>query len=549
MKKNLWCGGLTVVLTSGLLWAFSLTVLGAPVFPEGISAGGQSLSGMTAEEAKEAVREHVGGQAQHKIILNVDGREAETTARDLGYCWINEDAVDQAAAEYASGSLIRQYMAEKDLAQGPVDLSLEVGVASSSVAQFVNTQCQDMGTAPQNASITRENGAFVITESVPGRAVDAEATCQAINEALAEGLDEAVRVDAVIVETEPEITTEELTSIQDVLGTATTSFSSSGAARSTNVSVGASKINGRVLMPGEVLSGYECLQPFTSANGYKGAASYANGQVVDSIGGGVCQVSTTLYNAALQAELEIVERQNHSMIVTYVEPSMDAAIAGTIKDLKIKNNYSTPIYVEGYTQDKQITFTIYGKETRPANRKVEYVSETLGRTSPGDPQLIVDASLAPGARVKVQSSHTGLRSRLWKVVTVDGVEQERTLLNEDTYYASKAIYRVGPALPAVVPPETPAAPAESAPAETSAPAPVTGVDGGPGVSPQPSESASASTETAPAETETSAPAETEPPAPAQTPPEQSAPAAEAPAPAAGDAAPAQVVPVVPEAAG
>ena len=138
-------------------------------------------------------------------------------------------------------------------------------------------------------------------------------------------------------------------------------------------------------MPGEVLSGYECLQPFTSANGYKGAASYANGQVVDSIGGGVCQVSTTLYNAALQAELEIVERQNHSMIVTYVEPSMDAAIAGTVKDLKIRNNYSTPIYVEGYTENKQITFTIYGKETRPANRKVEYVSETLGRTSPGDP--------------------------------------------------------------------------------------------------------------------------------------------------------------------
>ena len=107
--------------------------------------------------------------------------------------------------------------------------------------------------------------------------MDAEATCEALNEALAKGLDEAVRVDAVIQETEPEITTEDLASIQDVLGTATTSFSSSGAARSTNVSVGASKINGRLLMPGEILSGYECLQPFTTANGYRGAASYANG--------------------------------------------------------------------------------------------------------------------------------------------------------------------------------------------------------------------------------------------------------------------------------
>ena len=213
------------------------------------------------------------------------------------------------------------------------------------------------------------------------------------------------------------------------------------------------------------------------------------------------------------------------MIVTYVKPSRDAAIAGTYKDIKIKNNYSTPIYVEGYTAGRKLTFTIYGKETRPANRKVEYVSETLGSTSPGDPQLIVDNSLAPGAQVKVQSSHTGLRSRLWKVVTVDGVEQERTLLNKDTYNASKAIYRVGPALPAVVPPDPNAVPTETAPVET---VPATGVDGGPGVT-QP------------------APADPAPAAPSADPAPAAAPAADpSPAPAAD---PAPVVTPVPEVAG
>lgn len=545
------------ILAAGILWASGLTAFAAPVFPQGVSAGGESLAGMTAEEAGEAVREYIGSQGRQRITLNVDGQEVETTAEELGYHWTNEAVVEEAASAYAGGSLIHQYMMEKELAQNPVDLPLEAGVASSSVAQFVNTRCQDMGTAPQNASITRENGAFVVTESAPGRAVDAEATCEALNEALAKGLDEAVRVDAVIQETEPEITTEDLASIQDVLGTATTSFSSSGAARSTNVSVGASKINGRLLMPGEILSGYECLQPFTTANGYKGAASYANGQVVDSIGGGVCQVSTTLYNAALGAELEIVERHNHSMIVTYVDPSMDAAIAGTVKDLKIKNNYSTPIYIEGYTENKHVTFTIYGKETRPADRQVKYVSETLGRTSPGDPQLIVDPTLAPGARVRVQSSHTGLRSRLWKVVTQGGVEQERTLLNEDTYNASKAIYRVGPSLPAVLPQETPAAPTD--PAQTAPQEPVTGVNGGPGVSTQPQETQPAGTEAAPSPSPgPSAPAETAPapvqpseaaPAPAVPDPAQTTPAPAQTAPVQEGSAPAQILPVTPEAAG
>ena len=179
MKKYVPSGGLMAILAAGILWASGLTAFAAPVFPQGVSAGGESLAGMTAEEAGEAVREYIGSQGRQRITLNVDGQEVETTAEELGYHWTNEAVVEEAASAYAGGSLIHQYMMEKELAQNPVDLPLEAGVASSSVAQFVNTRCQDMGTAPQNASITRENGAFVVTESAPGRAVDAEATCEA----------------------------------------------------------------------------------------------------------------------------------------------------------------------------------------------------------------------------------------------------------------------------------------------------------------------------------------------------------------------------------
>ena len=93
-----------------------------------------------------------------------------------------------------------------------------------------------------------------------------------------------------------------------------------------------------VLYPGDTFSAYEVVSPFTEENGYYMAGSYLNGKVVDSLGGGICQVSTTLYNAVLLAELEIVERAPHSMIVNYVEPSSDAAIAGTYKDFKFKND-------------------------------------------------------------------------------------------------------------------------------------------------------------------------------------------------------------------
>lgn len=512
MKKVVWIKEIAAAAFGMVLLAAMPPMISwAQTLPEGVYVGNQSLGGMTEEEARAKVQEYVDGLAGQTIILDVDGTEIETTAGELGFHWANTDAVQVVSDRFQYGSLVQQYMAQADVKQAPVEVDVQTQVDDQLVTAFVNDRCRDLTVAPRDASIIRENGAFQVTPSVTGRIVDIGATEEAMNQAMtAENLEEPLKITAVVAVQEPAVKTEDLETIQDVLGTFTTDFSSSGSARSTNLAVGAAKINGRVVMPGQTLSGYECLQPFTRENGYKSAAAYENGQVVDSIGGGVCQIATTLYNTALQAELEITQRQNHSMIVTYVKPSMDAAIAGTYKDIKITNNYSTPIYVEGYTENKKLTFTIYGKETRPANRTVEYVSETLGTTSPGEPQLIVDNSLAPGARVRVQSSHTGLRSRLWKVVTVDGVETERTLLHTDSYNASKAIYRVGP---------TPvAAPVETAPAPTDAVQPtepqvIEGVNGGPGV-------------TAPAQTE--APAETAPaaqieaPAPAPEPDPQSA---------------------------
>ena len=468
----------------------------AEEIPQGIYVGDYNLGGLTKEEAEKLVSENVEKQKDQVIVLDINGTQAETTAEELGFHWSNESAVEEASDAYYNGNLIRRYMMKKDLEKEPVHVELQTSVDDDKVTAFVADKCADMVAEPQDAQITRADGAFVITPETDGMTVDIPATVKAVNEALSSGkLEQNVTVNAVITKAEPKITEEMLATIQDVLGTFSTDFSSSGAARSTNLKVGAGKINGHVLLPGETLSGYECMEPFTTENGYETSKAYENGMVVDSIGGGVCQIATTLYNASLLSEVEITQRQNHSMAVGYVKPSMDAAIAGTSKDIKITNNYSTPIYVEGYTSGKTLTFTIYGKETRPANRRVDYVSETLSVTDPGAPTVQNDSTMRAGARVNVQAAHQGIKSRLWKVVYVDDVETERTLLNDDVYNPSKAIVKVGTAggssAAATQPAEThqaPAASAEPAP-ETQAPAPETqeqapvyGENGGPGVS-------------------------------------------------------------------
>ncbi len=502
--------------------------------PEGFFVGEADLGGMTKEEAMDAVAAEVNRLENRKVVLDIAGNEASVTAGKLGLSWGNTDVVEKAMDQVSSGNLVRQYMVRKDMEKSPVHIPLETVVDEGKVDTFIRKQTEGLMEEPQNASIVRVDGAFQITPGVSGKVVDIGATKLALDQALFETSGDEVRAVAVIDERDPDIMEEDLASIQDVLGTFTTDFSSSGSSRSGNLSNGASKINGHVLLPGETLSGYECMHPFTTANGYYTAAAYEGGRVVDSIGGGVCQIATTLYNAALRAELEITQRQNHSMIVGYVKPSMDAAIAGTVKDIKITNNYSTPIYVEGYTENRKLTFTIYGKETRPSNRTVEYVSETLSSFSAGEPMEQVDPSMAPGARRQVQSAHRGVKSRLWKVVTVDGVETERTLLHTDTYNASKAIVLVGPPAPVPTPP-VPEIPQEiqAQPQETEPVGTEENTVKGPGAS-------SGTSSAGPAETQTQTPpagtGDTSSSGSAETP--DSSGAAETPAPSGNAAAPA-----------
>lgn len=182
--------------------------------------------------------------------------------------------------------------------------------------------------------------------------------------------------------------------------------------------------------------------PFTAENGYAPAASYEMGSVVETYGGGICQVSTTLYLAVLRAELEVTERSNHSMIVNYVKPSMDAAIAEGYKDFRFVNNTDAPIYIMGYADGSEIGFVIYGHETRDPNRTVTYESETL-TTTESTTELVEDSSAAYGSVNLKSSGHTGYTARLWKIVTVNGEETSREQVNSSTYNMTPNTYAVG----------------------------------------------------------------------------------------------------------
>lgn len=435
-----------------LIMAAAMAVITMPVNAQekkieaGIYAGDMDLSGMTTKEAGDKIKAYVDSFGEAEIVLNaVDGGTIVTTASDLGLKWGNEGILYEAANFGRDGDILQCYKELKDLEYSNKVYDVALDFDKSKIRSLVEENAEQYNQEAINASMIKTDGGFEITEGQAGIVVDTEASAQAVYDCLTDDWDGAdCEIDLVIKVDEPACTAEDLAQVKDVLGTFTTSYSTSGGSRSANVANGCRLINGTTLFPGQEFSAYEAVCPFTEANGYYMAGSYLNGQVVDSLGGGICQVSTTLYNAVLLSELDVTERYNHSMIVTYVDPSADAAIAESSgKDFKFVNNTGYPIYIEGTTTpDKHITFTIYGVETRDSNREVIYESVVLERTVPEEEVIYVDES-QPVGYCSVQSAHIGYKAQLWKVVRENGVEVSREQVNSSSYMKAPRSATVG----------------------------------------------------------------------------------------------------------
>lgn len=414
----------------------------------GISLDGVDLSGMSREEVQQTADTILEKLRNAVITLhgNTDDENVTVSAGNFGLSWTNEDVVDTIVNYGHAANIIARYKQEKDLERNGAAFTVDVDFNQDQIRTFLENNCTVWDVAATDASMTRANGSFQYTEGSEGVSVNLDSSVQQIYQYLTtqwDGNDATVNLDMEI--TEPATTVEDLQKLTSVLGTFTTYYSTSNAARAKNISNACGMINGMSLAPGETFSMLKTITPFTEENGYQLAGSYSGDEVVESFGGGICQVSTTLYNAVIRAELQVNERYNHSMIVTYVDPSADAAIAESSgMDFRFTNNLDSPVYIEGYTYNGSITFTIYGVETRPANRKISFVSETLSET-PSEGIKIKEDPSQPVGSVQTTAGHTGYTARLWKVVTVDGVEKSREVFNNSTYNMTPSYVKVGTA--------------------------------------------------------------------------------------------------------
>lgn len=405
-----------------------------------------SAEGMTASEAEEMVTAYVSQLSGRSIkLVTVNNNEVTITPADIGFYWSNPEITREAVALGQVENIVQLYKIEKDLQFENKVYELQFDIDRELLRHVLADQCSIYNVEAENATLRRVDDEFVIEQGQVGCIINEEESINKICEYLTTQWDgQDTEIELAVTIDEPLGSEEELRAVTDILGSFSTSFRSSNASRSANVRNGCALIDGITLYPGEEFSTYSVVAPFTEANGYHMAGSYLNGQVVDSLGGGICQVSTTLYNAVLLSELEVTERHNHSMIVTYVDPSADAAISESAgKDFRFVNNLDTPIYIEGITtDDKQIIFNIYGKETREASHRVVYESEIISQTYPDSEVIYTDAGLPVGS-ISVQSAHIGYKANLWKIVYENEQEVSREMINSSVYTMAPRMATVG----------------------------------------------------------------------------------------------------------
>lgn len=228
----------------------------------------------------------------------------------------------------------------------------------------------------------------------------------------------------------------------DLLATFSTKYNAGNAGRTTNLRLAANKINGTVLLPNEEFSYNAVVGERTISAGYKMAATYSNGAVVDGLGGGICQISSTLYDAVVMANLKITTRRNHQFVTSYVPAGKDATVVWGSQDFKFLNSRKYPVRITATVQGGIATVQVWGiKEEVEYDISIE--TKKIATIAPAT-QYVQDPSLAPGQQKVVQAGSDGRKVEAYKVTRLNGQVVSTTLLSRDTYNAMKRIVHVGP---------------------------------------------------------------------------------------------------------
>lgn len=387
---------------------------------EQVLVDGVDISGMTQEQAQAAILE------KYNWSMKVSYQEKETAVENLMESKVTELLDEIYASELKPG------------ASYTVNLDHMTEAAMGEAALIAG----NWSMVAKNGGISgydKTSGTFTFSEGTNGKVIDQEKLAQAIVEAIEAGEYGKV-IEATVKEVSPELTAAQLREKYKTIATYTTT-TTSNSNRNENIRLACDALNGTIVNPGQEFSFNDTTGARTEAKGYKPAAAYLNGEVVQEPGGGVCQVSSTLYNAVIFAGLKSTERHAHSYEPSYVTPGEDAAVSYGGPDFKFVNNSDYPIAIKTSFVNRELTISLYGVQVLPDGTKIRMESEKTSELDPPEPTYEEDQTLQPEEEKVVKEAVMGTRWTTELVRYENGTEVSREHFHNSTYRGKAAIIR------------------------------------------------------------------------------------------------------------
>ena len=418
------------------------TVSASGFFP-GILVYGQDVAGLEYDQAKALLVQVLAEEDALRVVnVQLDG---QTYSLNIPATHNLDEVLISAFNVGREGELEERYQIITGLQDSPMDFDITTQLDDSGVDAFVAELAQRSLVPAVDATVSDfdpETRSFTFTDEQTGRQLYADHLREQID-LMIKNDDFSRTLTAEFEELLPSVTKAQLESQNKLLASFTTT-TTSNSNRNTNIRLCSSAFNGYVVAPGEVFSINDLTGPRTAAKGYKDAGTIRDGILVDEPGGGVCQVSTTLFNAVVRAGMEIVERHNHSWPSDYVEVGMDAAIDYPAKDFKFKNVSDSPIYLVAIFEDRELTVEVYGKPVLEEGITIELRSHVDSTIERGEDIYEFDANLLPGETVQLRKGRDGkVASTYIRYMRGDTLVEEK-LLFKSNYPAIRAKYGYGP---------------------------------------------------------------------------------------------------------
>jgi vancomycin resistance protein YoaR len=474
-KKKLWVIGIVsaavlvvIAVVSVVLVFLSQKIekeLDIDAFYQGISIEGIDLSGKTKEEAQILLEEKE-KELRDPIALTItyEEKQYQYTQDDFQYTFNTDEVIEEAYQYGKEGNIWIRYFKVNSLENDPKNFTIdhELVEVEQTAEQIVKEVAADNDRDPQDATIgefstkgSTVEEMFQCVEGVVGIEVDQD---QLLKDCM-EILDSDDRTGTVTVEAEEipyEVSAADLMEHIKPLGSYSTT-STNTANGNHNMAVALGKINGTILQPGETFSFNGVVGRRTVANGFREAGVIQNGELVDGLGGGVCQASTTVYGAAIRSGMTVVERGNHRWPSSYVPIGQDAMVSWGSQDMKFRNDSDYPVYIKAYMSGTKLYVSMYGDLPEEWD-KIEITSWKTETIAPGATQYVDDPTLEKGkTEVKIQS-RSGSKASAQRIYYKNGAVVKKESLPSSYYRPVTGVIRVGTAETPVTTPVEPTTP-------------------------------------------------------------------------------------------